>query len=108
MSMSKYSIGQKLFLCKGNSDELVPIEIIGWRGGGVAPYEIKCLDGKSTWRYASARDMIAICDEKACPPVIKKYLTTDEKLDLLLEHLGLRIEIEPQVVEVASDEEKSD
>lgn len=93
MSMSKYSIGQKLFLCKGNSYELIPVEIIGWRGGGVAPYEIKCLDGKSTWRYASARDMIAVCDEK---------------LDLLLEHLGLKIEVEPQVVKVVSDEEKSD
>lgn len=103
--MAKYNIGQKLLLNKGGSDELVPVVITGWRGGGVAPYEIKCLDGKSTWRYASARDMIAFEEQHK---IEGRFLTADEKIDLLLKHFGLKIEVEPQVVKVVKDEETSD
>lgn len=106
--MAKYSIGQKLFFNRGYSDELIPVEIIGWRGGGVAPYEIKCLDGKSTYRYASARDLIAVSDEQNDFVSARRSLSAHEKIDLLLEHFGLEIRVEPEVVKVVKDEETSD
>ena len=112
---AKFKIGDEVLLINYHINEAVAhARILDWRGGGVAPYRIEItesLRGNSysvgERLYKSGRDMKLLWrDDRAEEK--DNSLTTDEKLDLLLEHLGLRIEIEPQVVKIVSDEKASD
>lgn len=110
--MAKYEIGQKLFMDKYNTGELVPVVITSWRGGGVAPYEVKLLDGTNKKLFASARDMIAVskclCGDEDIIDAPCDEISTADKLDLLLEHLGLEIKVEPKkAVIVKQDNDQS-
>lgn len=110
---AKFKLGDDVLVIDYHRNETVAhARVIDWRGGGVGPYYIqitKNIGGNYTVgekTYKSGRDMKLLYRPE--PPVVRSYLSTDEKLDLLLEHLGLRIEVEPQVIKVVSDEEASD
>lgn len=95
--MSKVNIGDYVYVDYRHKNGTV----IGDRGGYVGRWTIKFDDGETG--NASSRDCTII--RPSTPP---PYLTIEQKLDLLLDHLGLRIEVEPQVVKVVKDEEASD
>ena len=109
---AKFKLGDEVLVIDYHRNKTVAhARIIDWRGGGVAPYRIEIthnLDGNHTIGskyYMSGRDMKLLYRQEQRTP--SYHLSTDEKLDLLLEHLGLRIEVEPQVIKVV-DEETSD
>ena len=72
--------------------------VVADRGGYVGRWQVR-LDNGST-HYASSRDLIILNPIDNRPRVYNSRLSTAEKLDLLLEHLGLSIEAEPRVIEV--------
>lgn len=62
--------------------------VIGDRGGHVGRFTIKADNGEH-W-HASARDLIVIKSSRPCYPSSRASL--EQKIDLLLEHLGLEID----------------
>lgn len=109
---AKFKIDDEVLVIDYHRNKTVAhARVIDWRGGGVAPYRIeitKNLDGNHTIGskcYESGRDMKLLYRQKQ--PASSYHLSADEKLDLLLEHLGLRIEVEPQVIRI-TDEKASD
>lgn len=108
---AKFKIGDEVLIINYHERRTVArAVIVDWRGGGVAPYSVEVLEGFDGYHkpglrfYKSGRDM-QLAYRKDTP--MSKYLTTDEKLDLLLEHLGLKIEAEPRIIK-AIDEEARD
>ena len=109
---AKFKLGDEVLVIDYHRNETVAhARILGWRGGGVAPYYIEITENiggrhpVGSRQYMSGRDMKLLNRPES--PVRSRYLSTEEKLDLLLEHLGLRIEVEPQVVKVVDDEKAS-
>lgn len=75
--------------------------IIGDRGGAVGRWLVKFDDGASY--HVSSRDCTLI--KPARVPYPRGRISVEQKLDLLLEHLGLTILDEPKIVKL---EEKSE
>jgi hypothetical protein len=83
--------------------------VIADRGGHVGRWTIKTTDGDT--HHASSRDLRVI-RQKEMPThpncrsaiVYVNKLTTEQKLDLLLEHLGLTIEDEPRIIEIKKED----
>lgn len=67
--------------------------VTGDRGGAVGRWRIELDDGTIT--NASTRDCVII--KSATYPA---RLSADEKIDMLLEHLGLEIKDQPEIIKV--------
>lgn len=129
--MPKFNIGDVAFLNEHRSKAMVIVRIVGWRGGGVAPYtceitqsdyyfykvgathyfagrdmELLEMQGKkkiyccvpkcTTYSFESSGTIQWQCD-KHCPVPIEPIYSPSlsEKVDLILEHLGLEVFTEP-------------
>lgn len=68
--------------------------VVGDRGGHVGRYTIKCDDGECI--YSSSRDCTVIKPARPCYP--NSRASIEQKLDLLLEHLGLEIDDSIRIV----------
>ncbi len=95
--MSKISISDYVYAENHRTNGTVITD----RGGHVGRYGIKLDSGD--FIYASSRDLTVI------KPGLKQTdrLTNSEKIDLLLEHLGLEIKDEPSIVRIVKHEKKS-
>lgn len=76
--------------------------IINDRGGYVGRWLVKTDDGELL--HDSTRDLTVI---KSARPTPQTRLSANDKIDLLLEYLGLDIEDEPRVIKRQNDEEAS-
>lgn len=88
--MSKLNIGDYVNITYTRENGTV----IGDRGGHVGRWTVKLDNGDTT--QVSSRDAIVIR-----PAILPQRLSAHEKIDLLLEHLGLEIKVEPEVVKIA-------
>lgn len=88
--MSKLNIGDYVHISYTRQNGTV----IGDRGGHVGRWTVKLDNGEVA--YCSSRDTIVIK-----PALAPQRLSAHEKIDLLLEHLGLEIKVEPEVVKIA-------
>lgn len=126
--MSKFKVGDICIVTDRRGPMLV--EVVAWRGGGVAPYQVKIISSDcgtyapGTISYFSGRDMelkemqgkkkiyccVPKCTtysfessgtiqwqcDKHCPTAYQESnVTLEEKVDLILEHLGLEVTTEP-------------
>lgn len=139
--MPKFSVGDIAIVTDRRGP--MTVEVIAWRGGGVAPYQVRIIEAKcgvyapGTISYFSGRDMehkamqgkkkiyccVPKCTtysfessgtiqwqcDKHCPTAYQAEGTVslEEKVELILAHLGLEVTIKP--VEVAlSEKPKTD
>ena len=130
--MSKFSVGDVCIVTDRRGPMVV--EVIAWRGGGVAPYQVRIIDSPGrvyapgSISYFSGRDMelkemqgkkkiyccVPGCDTssfeskgtiqwqcfKHCPTAFQDCNTVslEEKVELILTHLGLEITTKPAEV----------
>lgn len=94
--MSKITIGDYVY----NDYRHENGTVIGDRGGYVGRWVLKLDNGDTV--YCSSRDISVI--KSAAISLAKSRITTDEKLELLLEYLGLRIEDDPKVTKIKVEE----
>lgn len=87
--MSKLNIGDYINVSYTRENGTV----IGDRGGHVGRWTVKLDNGEVT--HVSSRDAIVIKQA-----LIPQRLSAHEKIDLLLEHFGLEIKVEPEVVKL--------
>lgn len=90
MDMSKIHIGDYVYHEYYRTNGTV----IGDRGGHVGRYSIKADDGQHY--HASSRDLTVIKPARPCYP--NSRVSVEQKLDLLLEHLGLEIDDSIRIV----------
>lgn len=95
--MTKVNLGDYVYVDHYHKNGTV----ISDRGGHVGRWFIRFDDGSDG--HVSSRDCTVIKSSTSYHSTCR--LTTDEKLDLLLEHLGLRIEDSPSVVQVEGSTE---
>jgi hypothetical protein len=81
--MSKIQVGDIVYVSYMRKEGTV----IACRGGYVGRWQIETDSGEKF--YASSRDCVVI---KPCKPIYATEMTTEEKLDTLLDYLGLEIE----------------
>lgn len=126
--MAKFKVGD-ICIVTDNRAPMV-VEVIAWRGGGVAPYQVKILEARGAYApgsisYFSGREMelremqgkkkiyccVPKCTtysfessgtiqwqcDKHCPTAYQECVnvTLEEKVDLILAHLGLEITTKP-------------
>lgn len=126
--MSKFKVGDIAIVTDRRGPMVV--EVIAWRGGGVAPYQVRIIESQGgvyapgSISYFSGRDMelkemqgkkkiyccVPKCTtysfessgtiqwqcDKHCPTAYQDCnVTLEEKVDLILEHLGLEVTTEP-------------
>lgn len=94
--MGKLNIGDYICVAYTRENGVV----IGDRGGHVGRWTVKLDNGGVS--HVSSRDAIVIR-----PAVHPQRLSAHEKIDLLLEHLGLEIKVEPEVVKITEATEVS-
>ena len=110
-SNSKFKQGDEVLLIDYHANKSTARAVVlSWRGGGVAPYFIEVIEDYGGYEktgsryYKAGRDMKLFKREVR---EVRKYLSVEEKLDLLLEHLGLTIEIEPRVISADGEKESN-
>lgn len=135
--MAKFSVGDVIVLTRRHHEGVVA-QVVGWRGGGVAPYSIRILEGDYFYKtgkitYMSGRDMelkemqgkkkVWCCHQGCntysfedkgtlkwecykhypnkfnCGGEVKEPecdgVSLEEKVDLILNHLGLEVTVKP-------------
>lgn len=98
--MSKVQIGDYVY----HENHKENGTVINDRGGHVGRWILQADNGQTY--YASSRDLTVI--KRANPDKRTPGLSANEKIDLLLEHFGLEISVEPEVIKIVKDEETSD
>lgn len=95
--MNKFKKGDiVIFTREAGEGTIARVE--NWRGGGVAPYVVRILEPRGGYNYSvgqitymSGRNM-----ELKDMETEKCSVSCEEKIDLILNHLGLEFKVEPR------------